>query len=117
VERIEADLKRRIDALNKAEHEWFAGVPEAQKAMCRAIPPKTLFSDMPKDCVRMFFVREGSELAVPSGWQADVRNASAASWQAIIKLTLWALGPPLFVLALGVSLIWAFAGFKQASKP
>ena len=80
-------------------------------------PPKTLFSDMPKDCVRMFFVREGSELAVPSGWQADVRNASAASWQAIIKLTLWALGPPLFVLALGVSLIWAFAGFKQASKP
>ena len=60
----------------------------------------------------MFFVGEGSILVVPDGWQAEVRNASAASWQAITKLTLWALGPPLFVLALGVSLIWAFAGFK-----
>jgi hypothetical protein len=32
VERIEADLKRRIDALNKAEQEWLAGLPEARKA-------------------------------------------------------------------------------------
>ena len=47
MERIEADLKRRIDALNKAEQDWFAGVPEARKAECRAIPPTTLFSDMP----------------------------------------------------------------------
>jgi hypothetical protein len=60
----------------------------------------------------MIFVRKGSKLVVPDRWQAEVRNASAASWQAITKLTLWALGPPLFVLALGVSLIWAFAGFK-----
>jgi hypothetical protein len=114
VERIEADLESRVDALNKAEEEWFAGVPETRKAECRAIPPKTLFSDMPKDCVRMFFVRQGDKLAVPNGWQAEVRNASAPSGQAITKLTLWALGPPLFVLALGVSLIWAFAGFKRA---
>jgi hypothetical protein len=115
VERIEADLKRRIDALNKAEEEWFAGVPEARKAECHAIPPKTLFSDMPEDCVRMVFA--GDKLVVPSGWQAEVRNASKARWQAITKLTLWALGPPLFVLPLGVSLIWAFAGFKGASEP
>lgn len=115
VERIEADLKRRLDALDSAEQEWFAGVSEARKAECRAIPPKTPFSDMPKDCVRMVFV--GDRLAVPDGWQAEVRNASAASWQAIAKLTLLAFGPPLFVLALGVSLIWAFAGFKRASRP
>jgi hypothetical protein len=62
----------------------------------------------------MFFVRD--ELVVPSGWQAEVRDASEASWRAITKLTLWALGPPLFVLALGASLIWVFAGFKRAPK-
>jgi hypothetical protein len=41
VERIEADLKRRLDALNKAEEEWFAGVSEARKAKCHAIPSNT----------------------------------------------------------------------------
>jgi hypothetical protein len=114
VEHIEADLKRRLDALDKAELEWFAGVPEARKAECHAIPPNTLFSDMPKDCVRMVFV--GSKRAVYGGWEAQVANASAARWQAITQLTLWTLGPPLFVLALGLSLIWAFAGFRPASK-
>jgi hypothetical protein len=114
VERIKADLERRIDALNKAEEEWLAGVSEARKAECRAIPGSTLFSDMPKDCVRMFFARD--KLAVPSGWEAEVNKASAASWRAITQLTVWAIGPPLFVLGFGVSLTWAFAGFRRAPK-
>ena len=53
VDRIEADLKRRIEAEDRAEEEWFAALPEARKAECRAIPKSTLFSDMPRvrlDC-------------------------------------------------------------------
>ena len=111
VARIEADLKTRLEDVDRAEQEWFAAVPETRKVECRAIPKNTLFSDMPKDCVKMVFV--GSKHAMPDGWQAEVRNATAASWQAITKLALWALGPPLFILALGVSLIWAFSGFKR----
>ena len=41
VERIEVDLERRIDALNKNEEEWLAGVPDARKAECNAIPSNT----------------------------------------------------------------------------
>lgn len=110
VERIEADLERRVDNLNKAEKEWFAGVPEARRAECRAIPSNTLFSDMPKDCVRLFLAHEGT-IAVPNGWQAQVRNEQAAIWRANMKLALLMLGPPLLALPLALSLIWAFAGF------
>ena len=76
VERIEADLKTRLEALDKAELEWFARVPSARKAECRAIPPDTLFVNMPKDCVRMVFAefqKDGSKRVVAdTDWQARV---------------------------------------------
>jgi len=122
VERIEADLKTRLETLDKAELEWLARVPEARKAECLAIRPDTLFTDMPEDCGRMALALlqkdTGSKRVVSdNNWQARVRSASAERWQGITKLTLWVLGPPLFVLALGLSLIWAFAGFRRAPKP
>ena len=122
VERIEADLKTRLEALDKAELEWFARVPLARKAVCRAFPPDTLFTDMPKDCARMALAElqkdtNSKRMVTDHDWQARVSNASAERWQAITKLTLWVLGPPLFVLALGLSLIWALAGFRRVSKP
>jgi len=91
------------------------GVPIGCRLPRKRGPYSTPKHNMPKDCVRMFFVRD--ELVVPSGWQAEVRDASEASWRAITKLTFWALGPPLFILAVGAALTWAFAGFKLASKP
>jgi len=114
VDRIEADLKTRIDAKEKAEHAWVAEVPDARKAECKAIPKNTLFSDMPKDCVRIFFA--DMKLAVPDGWQAEVQNTSAKRWGAIKSIALWAIVPPLAALVLGLLLGWVSAGFRQSSS-
>jgi len=55
VERIEANLKRRVQELDRKEQAWLATVSESRKAECRAIPSTTPFTDQPADCVRMFF--------------------------------------------------------------
>jgi hypothetical protein len=92
VERIQADLNKRIDAQNKAEQDLRkCDRPDAPVPRWQCDP-----------------------LVVPDGRQAEVKAVSQATLQAIAKLALWALGPPLIALALSLSLIWAFAGFRRA---
>lgn len=114
VERIEANLKRRVQELDRKEQAWLATVSESRKAERRAIPSTTPFTDQPADCVRMFFaIPSGRAMAVPSGWETQVRDAPMSIWQAIAKVLPWAGGPPMLVLALGYALSWVFAGFKR----
>jgi hypothetical protein len=99
---------------NRKEQAWLATVSESRKAECRAIPSTTPFTDQPADCVRMFFaIPSGRAMAVPSGWETQVRDAPMSIWQAIAKVLPWAGGPPMLVLALGYALSWVFAGFKR----
>jgi hypothetical protein len=113
-ERIRADLKRRIEELDRKERAWLATVSDSRKAECRAIPSTTPFADQPADCVKMFYA-SNSTLAVPSGWEAQVRDAPMSMWQAIAKLLPWVGGPPILVLALGYAFFWALEGFKPIS--
>src|ERR1700730_1613112 len=67
VARIEADLKKRVEELDRKDREWLAGVPEARKAECRAGTTDPVISDINRalkgeqapfreDCERMFWV-------------------------------------------------------------
>jgi hypothetical protein len=112
VARIEADLKRRLADLDRKDREWAASVSEARKAGCRAIPDTTPFANQPDDCVRLFFSKD--DRAVPSGWEAEVRQAPVPISQAIIEIAPWAIIPPLLVLASGILVFWALAGFKRS---
>jgi hypothetical protein len=114
VERIEADLKRRVQELDRKEQAWLATVSESRKAECRTIPSTTPFTDQPADCARMLYAEMG-HLAVPSGWETQVRDAPMSIWHAIAKVLPWAGGPPMLVLALGYALSWVFAGFSRDS--
>lgn len=111
VDRIEADLKRRLADLDRKDREWADSVSEARKAECRAIPDTTPFANQPDDCVRLFFSK--SDRAAPSGWEAEVRQAPVPISQVIIEIAPWAIIPPLLVIALGISVFWAVAGFKR----
>ena len=113
VARITADVKRRLADLDRQDREWAASVPDSRKAQCRAIPPTTPFADQPDDCVKIFF--SADDRAVPSGWEAEVRDAPTSIQQAMIDIAPWALGPTLAVLVLGASVFWALAGFKRSS--
>jgi hypothetical protein len=111
VERISADVKRRLEDLDQIEHEWFAKLPETRKEQCRAIPPNTPFTNMPEDCVRMVFV--DSHRAVFSGWESQFDDAPVSMWQVATKVAPWMLGPPVSVFALSCALLWVLAGFRR----
>ncbi len=113
VERVEADLTRRVQVLDQKERAWLATVSESRKAECRAIPSTTPSTDQPADCVRMGFAT--FKFAVPSGWETQVTDPPMSMWQAIAKLMPLAGGPPILVLALGYALTWALAGFRRDS--
>jgi hypothetical protein len=124
VARIEADLKRRIDDLNRKDREWLTKIPEARKAQCGPVATgraDSVLSDIDRalkgdladeECNKIFSVTSG-QLAVPSGWETQARDAPMSIWQAIGKLAPWAVGPPLLVMALGIALFWALAGFRR----
>jgi hypothetical protein len=124
VARIEADLKRRIDDLNRKDREWLTKIPEARKAQCGPVATgraDSFLSDIDRalkgdladeECNKIFSVMSG-QLATLSGWENQVRDAPMSIWQAIGKLAPWVVGPPLLVMALGVALFWALAGFRR----
>jgi hypothetical protein len=114
VARIAADMKKRLADLDRQDREWVASVPDSRKAQCRAIPPTTPFADQPHDCVKIFF--SADDRAVPSGWEAEVRDAPTSIQQAMIDIAPWALGPPLAALAFGASVFWSLAGFRRNSS-
>jgi hypothetical protein len=47
--------------------------------------------------------------------QGAVIQPALSNWEVITVATPWAIAPPLGVLALGMSLFWAFAGFRRQS--
>jgi hypothetical protein len=114
VERIEANLKRRAQELDRKEQAWLATVSESRKAECRAIRRQLPLPISPQTASGCFLpIPSGRAMAVPSGWETQVRDAPMSIWQAIAKMLPWAGGPPMLVLALGYALSWVFAGFKR----
>lgn len=63
--------------------------------------------------LKIFF--SASDRAVPSGWEAEARDAPTSIQQAMIDIAPWALGPPLAALVFGASVFWALAGFRRNS--
>jgi hypothetical protein len=104
--RIRADLEKRIAAENAEERKWVAELPEDRKAVCRDWPNKTPSIELPADCERLF-VATNSELAVPTGWEAQLPQPI---WSA--TRLLWALGPPVAAFLLGAGMIWVGDGFR-----
>ena len=115
VERIADDLKRRLADEDKKEHEWAAQLPATRKAECKAIPPSTKFEDEPKDCERLFWDEFGLISVAPQDWESQVQP-SVPAWRAIATALPWAVGPPLAVLVVAVSLFWALAGFRWDAR-
>jgi hypothetical protein len=111
--------------VDRKDREWFAQVPEAQKAECGAegTKPSRMMMDIKRaqlqgqaveDCDRMAHVLyPGDHHEVLAGWATQVGDVPISIWQAIGKVAPWAIGPPLAAMALGVALFWALAGFKR----
>lgn len=114
VQRITQDIEKRMAARNEEERKWAAQLPASRKAECQAIPRNTRFDDYPSalrsDCIRLFFAKD--EMTWRSGWESQVGTAPRLAWKVLAETTPLALGPPLFLLALGASLFWAARGFN-----
>jgi hypothetical protein len=104
--RIRAALEERIAAKVAEERKWVVELPEDRKAACRDWPKSTPFIEQPADCEK-FFVVTNSELAVPTGWEAQLPQPI---WTT--TLLLWALCPPAAVFLLGAGMIWVGHGLR-----
>jgi hypothetical protein len=117
VQRITADLEKRMAAWDQKERDWAAHLPESRQAECRSIPLDLHFADYPpnlkEDCVRLIFA--GAHHGWHGGWESQVDALPKSAWKLLAAAIPWALGPPLVLLALGASLLWAFSGFKRDS--
>ena len=108
--RIRADLEERIAAKAAEERKWVAELPEDRKAACRDWPKSTPLIPLPADCERLFSATN-SELAVPTGWEAQLPQPL---WTT--ALLLRALGPPAAVFLLGVAMFWVGHGFAPSRE-
>jgi hypothetical protein len=108
--RIRAALEERIAALAAEERKWVAELAEDRKAACRDWPKSTPLSPLPADCERLFSATN-SELAVPTGWEAQLPQPL---WTT--TLLLRALGLPAAVFLLGIVTIWAGHGFRPKAR-
>lgn len=108
--RIRAALEERIAALAAEERKWVAELAEDRKAACRDWPKGTPLTPLPADCERLF-IATNSELAVPTGWEAQLPQPL---WTT--ALLLRALGPPAALLLLGIATIWTGHGFRSKAR-
>jgi hypothetical protein len=104
--RIRADLEKRIAKENAEERKWVAELPEERKAVCRDWPIKTPSIALPADCDRLF-VATNSEIAVPTGWEAQLPRPIWTTTR-----LLWSLGPPVALFLLVAGMIWVVHGFR-----
>ena len=130
VKRLDEKRQRVDEALSQRHREWAATVPQARKDECRIMGRTRSSCDMPEDCLRLgengLFdrsdhkrclsvedIRPREEVEASNAWKDEVSGLPMSVWQAATEVTPWMFGPPLVVLAIGASLLWAFAGFRH----
>lgn len=106
---IRADIAKRLQVQDAETRAWAAQLPANRKAECQAISPKTLFSDMPEDCVKLFFSND--KLAVPSGLENQIGDPPTPMAQAMTNAASLAVVPPVLLLVLGFAVVWTISGF------
>lgn len=86
VDRIRADMARRLRAEDEADRIWAEQLPETRKTQCEAQPRDLSFDKMDDECVRLFFAN--FIRVVPTGWESQVGappcrngNTVCAAWE------------------------------------
>lgn len=111
VERITVSIQKRLSDLERKERDWAATLPEQKVRECNTIAATKSWTEMTGECGR--FVSASHKLYVLSGWEEQLKDDRKSVVEAARILAPTMLGPPLLLLAIGVALFWALAGFTR----
>jgi hypothetical protein len=114
-ERIEAAVDEKLRYAAERERAWAAALPEERKVACKAITSSTRPADRPDDCVRLEWALSEGVIwkSGTLGWGDQLKNPQLSVAAAIVRIAPFAIAPPVFLIAFGSALIWAFAGFSR----
>ena len=107
------------DAYDK-DQLWAARMSASRKAECHALDPKR-FVFNPEDCQRLSEAETVPKTTMTRGLESDIsedvgrqmRMAHETGWSIVASALPTIVGPPLAVLAIGTSVLWASAGFRR----
>jgi hypothetical protein len=110
VRRITEDLEKRTAALDQEERD-------SRTAECRSIDLRRAANPphLKEDCESLLWFMATHQHNWDHDWESQIEALPKSAWKVLAEAVPWALGPPLVVLALGASVLWALAGFRRDS--
>jgi hypothetical protein len=117
VERIRNDAKQKMAERTakqaEEDRQWAASIPAERKTFCAAFKTTTATDRVPDDCGRLAWIEFPLPFGELTGWESQFRSLPVPIGQVASQIGPPMIGPPLFLLIVGLALGWAAKGFRH----